>query len=219
MTWNEFIKGLESLDWKQDTPETFNKVEALLKGISQNPEELEKRCQEIVSNPDLLQNYKPHMSYPNKIMDIFVLYLAPDNGFAVRMHRLKTKQDNAHKIPQVHSHEWSYSTLILKGSYQERNYQVNSMSEENHTAQLALIEDHVLTANEINTGMAGTPHITINHEEESCITLFVRGNFQGTGFKVYQMEEGTFTFSDGKFKQAEETVLCRELMRIGRLQS
>ena len=62
-------------------------------------------------------------------LDLFVLHKDIETGFEVRFHRFRPEFDNDGAIEPIHSHRWSGTTLLLKGSYEETVYSVHEVDE------------------------------------------------------------------------------------------
>lgn len=218
MNWSSFLQRLETLDWSSDTEETFRQAAAILQSMASSPGGLLERARAIVEDPEQLARYKAIVNFPSKIMDKFTLYVDPRNDFAVRLHRMKNRAGNAGKVPQVHSHDWSFASVILKGAYHESSYRIYSIDTDQSSAELRHVEDRTLTAGSINIGMSSTAHRTWNDGEEDCWTLFVRGQIQGGGFKVYDLEQGSFFYNPDKApKPLTDEAYAEALLQIAAL--
>lgn len=214
-TWKEFIKFLEQeVNWDEPTLEQSLKVEYALRQISKYPKEFELRCNEIISNEELFNQYKHHSNYPRITMDKFMLYMDPEERFRVRLHRFKCKKLNGESTAKVHSHKWIYSSIILKGSYNNKKYKILEIDDKNMKATLTLDKEYTLEVGDTDSGLLNEAHQTINEsDDENCITLFVRGKSIEDGAKIFNLEKETFYYTYSPDKQLKEG-----LYNMGRLE-
>lgn|GEM_PF-4723316 len=205
-TWNEFIAYLETeINWDEPTQEQCLKVEEALKKIIKYPEEIQQRCREIATNEELFNDYKSHNQYPRITMDKFMLHMDTEDRFRVRLHRFKSKKHNGESVPKVHSHKWIYSTIILAGSYREKLWKVLETNEDTMEAKLELIDQYMLNTGDTNSGLLDYAHQTINDsDDEHCITLFIRGKTLQKGAKIFNLDQGTFSYTFSPDKQLKE---------------
>ncbi|MWC30577.1 hypothetical protein [Paenibacillus sp. MMS18-CY102] len=194
MSWNSFVNELErNVDWNDKSYRDSRAVEQILYEFGRQPEIIRERCETILLNNELLEEYEPHMNYPRITMDKFMLYMHPEDLFRIRIHRFKHKKLNGETTAKVHSHKWLYSTLILKGAYRDKSYRILNVNEQEKKAELSLVGDRVLSEGDTYSGMLDIAHQTINESvDEHCLTLFIRGKAMFPNARIYQPESGTF---------------------------
>ncbi|WP_068776138.1 hypothetical protein [Paenibacillus sp. FJAT-26967] len=207
MNWSCLVKELEqNVDWNDSTYRDSKVVEEILKTFGRHPEEIQSRCQQILRDEELLNQYEPHMNYPRITMDKFMIYMHPEDLFRIRIHRFKHKKLNGETSAKVHSHKWLYSTLILKGAYRDTSFRIADIDEEKRTAKLELIGNRLLQEGDTHSGQLDVAHQTINESDsEHCLSLFVRGKTMMPAARIYQPEQGTFYPTFG----------AREQLRVG----
>lgn len=133
------------------------------------------------------------MAYPRILMDKFIIYMDPSNRFRVRLHRFKTRRQNGGAVEKVHSHKWHMSTILLRGRYVERVFDVADLDEETDTANVSEILCHSLSRGDTNSLAAEIPHQVVNESDDECaITLFVRGPSLLKAAKIFDPAAGRF---------------------------
>lgn len=212
--WESFIDFLDKeVDWEDPSMAPYRAVEQALLAIAAHPEALENRTRQIVEDKTLFDAYAPHMNYPRILMDKFMLYMDPADRFRVRLHRFKTKRQNGTAVEKVHSHKWPMSTIILRGTYEERVFNVDAIDEEAKTAKLTMTMSHTLSTGAVNSLPAYVPHQVFNHsDDEPVFTLFVRGPSLGPAASIFDVEKGTYYQTFDPNQQLKEGLLA-----IGRL--
>lgn len=194
-TWAEFSRALAGeVDWHDaDYRRQAPAVEEVLRSAAANPGILRERTEQILDDQRLFDSLAPHMNYPRILMDKFVLHIDPADRFRVRMHRFKTRLQNGGAVEKVHYHKWNCSTIILRGSYSERQFTVEVADERTQRAQLRLDVEHTVTEGRANSLPARRPHQVINQSDtEPCLTLFVRGPSLQPNARIFDVEAGTF---------------------------
>jgi len=222
MTWSAFIRMLDrEIAWDHPTPEQNLRIETALRDVFADKSAIINRCHQVVNSDALFHLYKAHLNYPSKIMDVFVLYLDPVDRFSVRLHRFRGLKQKVGVASKLHSHDWGYSTLGLKGSYREMIYRVNSIDERAGTAALTLHAERVLTPGCTQSGYVEQAHILYgNDDPDDCVTLFVRGTPQRVGFRKYNLEAGTYKQQKDSFDSVEDVpdhILKQCYLRLGEL--
>lgn len=179
-------------------------VEEILKSASAHRHILEERTEEIIANEDLFRSLAPHMNYPRILMDKFVLHIDEAERFRVRMHRFKSKKQNGGAVEKVHSHKWDCSTVLMSGTYTERQFEITDVDEERRTCRVVPLLEHTLEAGQMNSLPMGRAHQVINpSDDEPCITLFVRGPSRQPHARIYEPEGGTFYDTFGPDRQTK----------------
>ncbi|GAA3815135.1 hypothetical protein ACFS5L_38950 [Streptomyces phyllanthi] len=207
MQWQNFVQALEKeVDWSSDKylEEQAPVVEEILGEAGRNRHILQARTEEIAGDDDLFRSLAPHMNYPRILMDKFVVYIDPEDRFRVRLHRFKSKRQNGGAVEKVHCHKWDCSTIMLSGSYRERQFEVRDLDEEQRTCRVSQIRDHVLEQGQTNSLPTGRAHQVINEsEDEACITLFVRGPARQPNARIFDVPNGTFYNTYGPDRQTK----------------
>lgn len=179
-------------------------VEEILKTASDHRHILEERTEEIIANEDLFRSLAPHMNYPRILMDKFVLHIDEADRFRVRMHRFKSKNQNGGALEKVHSHKWDCSTVLMSGTYTERQFEITDVDEERRTCRVVPLLEHTLEAGQMNSLPMGRAHQVINpSDDEACITLFVRGPSRQPHARIYEPESGAFYDTFGPDRQTK----------------
>ncbi|WUS99718.1 hypothetical protein OHA46_24910 [Streptomyces sp. NBC_00708] len=206
-TWNDFVTALRGeVDWRDGSymERQASVVEEILRAAAARPEIFAERTDEILADGELFRSLAPHSAYPRILMDKFVLHSEPGNGFRIRLHRFKTRLQNGGAQERVHYHKWHCSTVMLRGGYRERQFEVLRTDEEASESLLREDLEHSLAEGESNSLPAGRPHQVINDSDtDPCLTLFVRGPSVLRAARIFDMERGTFydTFDpDGQLK-------------------
>ncbi|MCD9899511.1 hypothetical protein LUR56_04110 [Streptomyces sp. MT29] len=216
MHWSDFVRALESeVDWlSPDYAQTQSAVvEEILLLAARNRSIIEERTEQIASDDDLFGRLEPHMNYPRILMDKFVIHIDEQDRFRVRLHRFKSKKQNGGAVEKVHSHKWDCSTVILLGSYAERQFSVLNVDEERRTCKLDPLKTHTLGAGEVNSLATGTAHQVINEsDDEACLTLFVRGPSRQPNAMIFDVDKGTYYNTYGPARQTK--VGLRHIGRI-----
>ncbi|MEU9330922.1 hypothetical protein AB0D91_45590 [Streptomyces canus] len=205
MDWSAFIAALTSdVDWSD--PRYMERqapvVEEILLRASDAPELIQERTKEILTDDELFGRLAPHMNYPRILMDKFVLHMARESPFRVRLHRFKTRRQNGGAVEKVHFHKWHCSTVMLRGGYRERQFDILECDEEARTARLGSAVEHQLCQGRTNSLPAGRPHQVINDSDtEPCVTLFVRGPSALRSARIFEPEKRTFYDTYGPDEQ------------------
>lgn len=211
-SWADFIRYLETeIDWYNPSAceQNFRQVEMALKSIAAFPGEIKQRCADIADTPDLFNAYAKHMNYPRILMDKFMLHMDDDDRFRVRIHRFKSKAQNGIAVEKVHSHKWVMSTIILRGSYEEKVFDIHALDEQAGTADLSLKSARRLAPGDTNSLPALVPHQVINHSDnEPAITLFVRGPSINEAARIFDVEAGKFYRTYSPDRQLKEGLLA-----------
>jgi hypothetical protein len=195
-SWRELTDALSTqVDWRDGhyLERQAPIVEEILRAVAASPGLIEERTAEILTNDELFARLAPHMNYPRILMDKFVLYIDPQDRFRVRLHRFKTTVQNGNAIEKVHYHKWHCSTVILRGAYTERQFEILDCDERARTAQLRVALTHVLNEGGSNSLPALRPHQVINESDtEPCLTMFVRGPSLQPHARIFDVDAGTF---------------------------
>jgi hypothetical protein len=196
MRWTEFIQRLETeVDW-HDPEFTRNQapiLETILLAAKRDPMLLSERVQDIIGTPEIFSRLAAHCDYPRMLMDKFVIHIDDDARFRVRLHRFKTRIQNGNLAEVIHSHKWNCSTVILRGSYTERQFRILELDEDSHTAHLEVAEKHTLTPGTTNSLPVDVPHQVINESDDApCITLFVRGPSLRRSARIFDVSSNSF---------------------------
>jgi quercetin dioxygenase-like cupin family protein len=208
MNWDEFITALEQdIDWDDTSVETCKKIESILAVFGRNAESLVNRIHEITSNPELFNDYLPHMECPRPAMDKFVLHMDRKDNFRVRLHRFKPPSQSNGQVPTIHSHRWAYATYILKGEYTEHLYQATE-NEADMTFTLVETSSRKYVKGQTNSLLPQIPHRIIDGPQDApCLTLFVRGKSIYETSKVYNPETGKYRILHGLEPQLKVELL------------
>jgi hypothetical protein len=202
--WNAFVDSLGAhVDWSDARymERQALTVEEILRSAASTPHIFQERSEAILADDSLFARLAPHMNYPRILMDKFVLHIDEDDRFRVRLHRFKTKVQNGGAIEKVHYHKWHCSTVMLRGGYRERQFDVISTNESLGTAELKLSLEHELQVGTTNSLPAARPHQVINNSDtDPVITLFVRGPSVLPTARIFDLDSGTFydTFGPGR---------------------
>lgn len=203
--WDEFVGTLATeVDWS-DSDYIGRQaviVEQILHEAAVVPEMIQERVDRILADDDLFTSLAPHMNYPRILMDKFILYMDPQVDFRIRLHRFKTRRQNGGAVEKVHYHKWDCSTVMLRGSYRERQFSIAKIDEQLEFAQLDLDFEHVLNSGCTNSLPAGRPHQVINDSEtEPCITLFIRGSSILPEARIFDVQRQSFYNTYGPEQQ------------------
>jgi uncharacterized RmlC-like cupin family protein len=205
MDWSAFVAALEAdVDWSDPCylERQAPIVEEILLRAAASPEVIHERTEAILADDELFGRLSPHMNYPRILMDKFVLHMEDDHPFRVRLHRFKTKRQNGGAIEKVHYHKWHCSTVMLRGGYHERQFEILHSDEAARTARLAVHLRQDLSSGQTNSLPAGRPHQVINESDtEPCITLFVRGPSVLPHARIFDPEQEVFYNTFGPDEQ------------------
>jgi hypothetical protein len=205
MDWKAFQAALETeVDWSD--PDYLDRqaptIEQILRDAADSPELLNERTEQILADGELFARLAPHMNYPRILMDKFVLHLDDADRFRVRLHRFKTRKQNGGAVEKVHFHKWHCSTVILRGAYRERQFEILETDEAARTARVEVALEHELPAGRANSLPAGRPHQVINDSDtDPCLTLFVRGPSVLRCARIFDPERGTYYDTFGPDRQ------------------
>ncbi|MFD8811203.1 hypothetical protein ACFV23_06880 [Streptomyces sp. NPDC059627] len=205
MDWGAFIGALETdIDWSD--PRYMERqapvVEEILLKAAASPELIRERTEAILADDELFQRLAPHMNYPRILMDKFVLHMEEANAFRVRLHRFKTRRQNGGAVEKVHYHKWHCSTVMLRGGYRERQFEIVHCDEAARTARLEVALEQELPSGRTNSLPAGRPHQVINDSDtEPGITLFVRGPSVLPTARIFDTDRETFYETYGPDQQ------------------
>lgn len=138
-TWNELVTALRGeVDWTDSSylERQAPVVEEILRAAAARPEVFAERTDQILADGELFRSLAPHSAYPRILMDKFVLHTEPGNGFRIRLHRFKTRSQNGGAEERVHYHKWHCSTVMLRGGYREKQFEIRKTDEAAGTALL-----------------------------------------------------------------------------------
>lgn len=205
MDWKAFLAALEAeIDWSDASylERQAATVEQILGVVADSPGLINERTEQILADDELFGRLAPHMNYPRILMDKFVLHIDEADRFRVRLHRFKTKRQNGGAVEKVHFHKWHCSTVILRGAYRERQFEILETDEAAHTASLEVAVEHELRSGRSNSLPAGRPHQVINDSDtDPCLTLFIRGASVLPSARIFDLERGTFYETYGPDRQ------------------
>lgn len=205
MRWSDFVRALErEVDWSADdyTATQAATVEKILAEAAAHQEILAERTEEIAADDTLFASLAPHSNYPRILMDKFVIHVDDEDRFRVRLHRFKTRRQNGGAVEKVHSHKWDCSTVILHGTYRERQFEVRDLDQESRTCKVEQLREHELSPGATNSLPVGLAHQVINDSDEvPCLTLFVRGPSREPSARIYDVDAGTFYPTYGPDRQ------------------
>lgn len=205
--WNDLVTALRGeVDWADSSymERQAPVVEEILRAAAARPEVFAERTEQILADDELFRGLAPHSAYPRILMDKFVLHSEPGNGFRIRLHRFKTRVQNGGAEERVHYHKWHCSTVMLRGGYREKQFEIRKTDEAAGEALLHEDVEQILAEGESNSLPAGRPHQVMNDSDtDPCLTLFVRGPSVMGAARIFDLERGTFydTFDpDGQLK-------------------
>ena len=188
--WDEFIERLANeFDWNEPSFEMMERLEVLLKGISNPQAMVANELRRISSDEARLANYLPHIEYPRPGWDKFILWMDPSDRFRVRLHRFKPSSEVQEGDNTIHDHRWPFCSLILKGSYRETSFRIVHLDESDQRAVIEPVADKEYGAGSVNWSLPGVPHLTANDRE--CFSLFVRGRSATKFSRVFNVNEQT----------------------------
>ena len=211
MRWTEFLQKLEKeIDWHdlEFTENQAPKLESILQEVACMPALLAERVQDIADTPKLFKYLANYCDYPRMLMDKFVIHVDDSDRFRVRLHRFKTRVQNGNLTEIVHSHKWNCSTVILRGSYTERQFRILDFDEDSRMARLEMMRKHTITSGATNSLPVDVPHQVINESDDiPCITLFVRGPSLRRSARIFDIDTNSF----------DETFTSLEQIKVGLL--
>jgi hypothetical protein len=146
----------------------------------------------------------------NRLFDKLVLHDAPDRGFRIRLHRWFD-----HEVAAAHDHRWSFTTLVLRGSYEHILYDVVSAPDDRDVPRP---DEHVDLVERLATTEGSGDSYTIHHTSVHAtttsprtVTLLVRGPAEKARSRRTDPATGRIWYGVGRQDQSEEQVAKRRL--------
>lgn len=190
---------LSQLDWED--PEKVNSVvPTALKRLAADKKGLGDLILKVKSSTKLLK-----MCEHYDILDKIVLHSDP-SGFRLRMHVFLPGY-----IDRPHNHRWTYSTLILKGSYRHFLYLAPTEPLSEQTPVNSLRKVMVETRTE---GSSYSLHHSIFHSicaEPYTVSLVIRGPSVKDKFLVMDKSTGSAWWQFGSQKESETERKSKEM--------
>lgn len=199
---NPLFDALEQLNWA-NLEEVSAATESVLREMESDRSHLRRLLASLSGDAALLsmcENYD--------LLDKLVLFRGESCDFRVRLHLFLPGY-----FDRPHNHRWSYSSLILHGSYQHSIFgQDSGLTEDIDVASLRPIMTHRQRAGDFYT-----LHHTLIHSviaEPYTVSLIIRGPSQKNRFLVMDRLENRAWWQFGMAAEApeerEKKVMTRE---------
>jgi hypothetical protein len=192
------------VDW-DDLSKAHQRNTAFLRELSSDKEAMRSLIDGLKDDPALWD-----MCEHNRLFDKLVLHDAPDRGFRIRLHRWFD-----HEVAAAHDHRWSFTTLVLRGSYEHVLYDVLSAPDDSRQPRP---DGHVDLAERLcKTERAGdsyTIHHTTVHATTTSprtLTLLVRGPAEKARSRRTDPATGKIWYGVGRQDQTEDQIAKRRL--------
>jgi len=160
---NKLLDSLGPIDW-DDFERAAATTKEVVRELAADKAGLREMIYSIEDDPYRLSKCERHY-----LLDKFVLYDALDRGFRVRLHM----STNNH-LDRPHDHRFSFTTLILTGTYQHIWHHVHKNVDD--TLELSDVEPVFITNEEV--GSCYTLHHTAVHTTfttPNSVSLVIRG--------------------------------------------
>lgn len=179
-----------SIDWS-DLSKATATTDAVLHDLAADKDTLRSLVDRAAEEDDLLGQCECH-----RLLDKLVIYDGSDRGFRLRLH-LSTHDH----LDRPHDHRFSFSSLILKGSYKHvRHRMIGTLDEdvppetqEDHqaVATTARVEPEFATTEQ--AGSFYTIHHSVIHTTimaDDTVSLFIRGPAEKDRSIITERETG-----------------------------
>ncbi|MFI9580475.1 hypothetical protein ACIHCQ_01165 [Streptomyces sp. NPDC052236] len=185
----ELTKPLHNLNW-DDTPAVEAATSNVLATLADDGDLL-RRLAHLVPQDEHLSRLSEHYD----ILDKLVLHDDPA-GWRLRLHVFLPGH-----FDRPHNHRWTYSSRILRGSYQHTLYGLDDILDEG--MEVAALQPYM-----VRTETAGDSY-TLHHRmihaavaEPHTVTLIVRGPALKDGFLVSDRDTGKAWWQYGAAKES-----------------
>ncbi|MFB7947256.1 hypothetical protein ACFC6L_20330 [Kitasatospora phosalacinea] len=201
----EFFRNIPDLDW-EDITGVHRVAAPVLAQIAGNRELM----RELVLGARQDEQLWPKCE-EGVVEDKIVLWDDPDRGY-----RLRLRMSTGHQEEMPHQHRFSFSNLVLRGTYLHRNYQVDGTFGEGTT-----VEDvHTLCVHEDIAGHCFTIHHDAVHSTPlptlGTINLVLRGPAVKDVAPVLFVEgRGGKASSGSRFEEPETAERGHVFYRVG----
>lgn len=199
---NRLFDSLEQLDWAS-LEEVSAANESVLRKLESDPRHLKCLLDSLSGDDELLA-----MCEHYDLLDKLVLFRGRHCDFRLRLHVFLPGY-----FDRPHNHRWSYSSLILHGSYQHAIYgQDIGLAEDIEVASLQPIMTHRQRAGDFYTLHHSLIHSVI--AEPYTVSLIIRGPAQKNRFLVMDRLENRawwqFGMDTETAEERKKKVMTRE---------
>jgi hypothetical protein len=160
---NDLMSSVAEIDWA-DVEEVESRSKQVLHALAARDDVLRATLSSVAARPELMDLCEHY-----DILDKIVLFDDPDRGVRIRLHVFLPGY-----FDRPHNHRWSYTSLILKGSY--RHYLYGTDEDLDVTVDARTLAP--LMVRQETVGSLYTLHHSMVHAvvaEPYTVSLIVRG--------------------------------------------